>query len=281
MRMRVGVRRDERRVGERGDVPKTLLVQVRQVDEDLQLVADVDQRLALVGQAGAGVRRAREAERDAVPENVRPAPDQPERAQAGLVQHLQHLEVAVDRLGALEVQHGRHARRHRSPARISDALRQTRTAPSERRAMRKSSETICSATACACVSSAGGKRHVVFGRLHHVVAVVVRLERGHEDGEEAADEAAGPRARQIEMAGAVAIQERSGAAVRLGLAHRGGGARRCARRRSESSGDQCGWQEGRAIASPQRRGDHWPAAASGSEHMALRPHRDPAIHLAR
>ena len=201
-RVRIRMRGDERRVGQRGDVPKALLVQMREVDQDPELVAGLDQRLALIGQARAGIRRAREAERNAVAENVRPAPDRAERAQARLVEHFEH---AGNR--------GRSARRPRSAApspcapastlaRISAALRQTRTravrpprdAEEERDHLQRDALRV------------GQLRR---RRQRHVVGRGLRImssrspsgsSDGHEDGEEAADEAAGLRARQVEMA---------------------------------------------------------------------------------
>src|ERR1700730_4245907 len=50
------------------------------------------------GKPGAGVGRGRTGERHAVAERVRPAPDRAERAQPRRVQHVQNLEIRVDRL---------------------------------------------------------------------------------------------------------------------------------------------------------------------------------------
>ncbi len=102
-RMGVGMGGDERRVADRGDVVEALFVQVRQVDHDLELVALADQRLAGIGQAGAGVGVAGIAERHAVAEDGRAAPDRAERAQAGGVPDVQRVKIGADRLGAFHM----------------------------------------------------------------------------------------------------------------------------------------------------------------------------------
>ena len=104
-RVGVGMRGDQRRVAQLGDVPEAALVEMRQVDQDFQPVAGADQLLAEIGQAGPDVGRRRTAERHAVPEHVRPAPHRAERAQPGLMQHVERLELRVDRLGAFDMQH--------------------------------------------------------------------------------------------------------------------------------------------------------------------------------
>ena len=102
--------RDQRRLRQPGDVPKALLVEVREVDQDAELVAGAHQRPAEIGEAGAGIGRARELERHAVAEGVGPAPHQAERAQAGLIEDLERVEPGIDRLGALDVKdRGEHA----------------------------------------------------------------------------------------------------------------------------------------------------------------------------
>ena len=105
-RMGVGVGGNQRCVGKLRHIAESLLVEMRKVDLDLQPVAGLDQFLAGIGQPVAGIGRGGEAERHAVAEGVRPAPDDAERAQAGGVKHLQHGEIGVDRLGALDMEHG-------------------------------------------------------------------------------------------------------------------------------------------------------------------------------
>ena len=102
----VGMRGDQRRVAELGDVPEALFVEMRKVDQDLQPVAGANQLLAEIGQARPGVGRRRTAKRHAVPERVRPAPHRAERAQPGLMQHIEGLELRVDRLRAFDMQNG-------------------------------------------------------------------------------------------------------------------------------------------------------------------------------
>ena len=58
---------------------------MRDVDEDAEEVAGVDEVAAGGGQPGAGVGRGREAERHALAERVRPRPDDPDRAQPAVV----------------------------------------------------------------------------------------------------------------------------------------------------------------------------------------------------
>ena len=72
---RIGMGRDERRIGEACHLPKTFLVQVREVEHDLEAVAGAHQLEAAVGEAGACVRRRGIAERHAVAEDVGAAPD--------------------------------------------------------------------------------------------------------------------------------------------------------------------------------------------------------------
>ena len=106
-RVRVGMRGDQRRIADRGDVPEAAFVQMRQIDQNPQPVAGADQRLAELGQTGAGIGRRRTAERHAVAERIRPAPDRAERAQPRRIQHVQDLEIRVDGLGAFDMKHRR------------------------------------------------------------------------------------------------------------------------------------------------------------------------------
>jgi hypothetical protein len=100
-----GVAGDQRPGVELGDVPEAGGVEMAEVDRDAELTAAAHQPLAGLGEPRPGVGRRRELERDAVRERVRAAPDEPERAQAGRVPDLERIEVGVDRLRALEVEH--------------------------------------------------------------------------------------------------------------------------------------------------------------------------------
>ena len=62
-RMRVGMGGDERRIRDLRDVPEALLVQMREVDHDLALVAGADQLTPEIGQARAGIRTGRDSGR--------------------------------------------------------------------------------------------------------------------------------------------------------------------------------------------------------------------------
>ena len=103
-RVHAAVREHDRPVGEPRHVAEARLVQVRDVDHHAQLVAGADELAARWREAGTRVRRPREAERDAVAERVRAAPDDPERAQPALVPRVEVPESGLDRLRALEMQ---------------------------------------------------------------------------------------------------------------------------------------------------------------------------------
>src|SRR5262245_55852266 len=55
--MRVGMRSDEGRIADSGNVPESAFVEVRQIDQNLQAVAGPDQLLAKVCQTGPRVGR--------------------------------------------------------------------------------------------------------------------------------------------------------------------------------------------------------------------------------
>ncbi|MDP9761917.1 hypothetical protein QE433_004729 [Agrobacterium tumefaciens] len=88
------------------DVPETLFVHVRQVDHDLQFVAGLYQPFSGIGEAGADIRCRREAEGNAVGEDVRAAPDRAERAKASLVENMQRIQIGADRFCALDMEDG-------------------------------------------------------------------------------------------------------------------------------------------------------------------------------
>ena len=206
----VGVRGDQRRVAELGDVPEALFVEMRKVDQDLQPVAGANQLLAEIGQARPDVGRRRTAKRHAVPERVRPAPHRAERAQPGLMQHVEGLELRIDRLRAFDMQNGgQHAVidamadvLHRAadahlPVRLAfDADQDRRHAPHgglrgrkiERRRQGRAGRGI-------------EDRRLVFAAPGRVPR------RGDEDRKHSAGEAALPGHRQIELSFAFAVEE--------------------------------------------------------------------------
>src|SRR5882672_7034603 len=105
--MRVGMRGDEGRVADSCNVPKPPFIKVRQIDQNLQPVAGVNQLLAEVRQTGSRVGRRRTAERHAMPERIRPAPNRAERAKSRLIQYVQKLEIRVDCFRAFDMKNSR------------------------------------------------------------------------------------------------------------------------------------------------------------------------------
>ncbi len=106
-RVDVGIRRHERGGRQARDVPEALLRYVRQVDHDPQRVARVDQPLAGLGQARAGVRTRGEPHRHAVREQVGAAPHRTQRPQPGRVEHVQQGKLGIQALRPLQVQDDR------------------------------------------------------------------------------------------------------------------------------------------------------------------------------
>ena len=74
------MRRDHRRIGQRDDVPKALLVEVGHVEHDLEPVAVADEPLARLGEAIADIGGAGEQHRHAMAEDIGAAPERAERA---------------------------------------------------------------------------------------------------------------------------------------------------------------------------------------------------------
>ena len=101
------MRGDERRIRDLGHIPEALLVEMREIDHDLAPVAGADQVTPEIGQPGTGVRTGRVAEGDAVAEDVRAAPDRPNRSKSATIQHIEHEKVRVDTFRAFDVQDGR------------------------------------------------------------------------------------------------------------------------------------------------------------------------------
>ena len=142
--VRAGVRGDERRAAQLGDLPEPARVEMREVDEDPQLGAGADQRPPGVREPRPLIGRSRERERHAGGERVRPAPDQPERAHARGVQDLELVEP-----GAIGSAPSR-CRTAASPSASSAAAsRAMRSRPPESRSSRSSSATCASASASA------------------------------------------------------------------------------------------------------------------------------------
>ena len=79
---------------------------MREIDENAEPVAFLHQRKTGVGEAGRRIGRHGVRERNAMAEDIVPAPDRAERAQAGGVKHVQRIEIGVDRLAAFHMQHG-------------------------------------------------------------------------------------------------------------------------------------------------------------------------------
>ena len=97
------MRGDEGRIADSGDVPEPALVEVRQIDQNPQPVASADQLLAEVRKTGSRVGRRGTAERHAMPERIRPAPNGAERAKSRLIQYVQELEIRVDCFRAFDM----------------------------------------------------------------------------------------------------------------------------------------------------------------------------------
>src|SRR5262245_32178390 len=76
---------------------------MRQIDQNFQSVASADQLSSEVRQTGPRVGRRGTAERHAMPERIRPAPNGAERAKSGLMQYVEDLEILIDYFRALDV----------------------------------------------------------------------------------------------------------------------------------------------------------------------------------
>ena len=141
-----------------------------------------------------------------MPENVRTAPDRSDRAQACLVEHVEHAQVRIDGLCALDVEDrgeraGRKARAdvRCAPADRHLALRIALDAQEQGRHLQRD-------LLGARQFELGRQRNVVLRLCHHLVDAGI-VGGWHEDGEEAAGEAPGPHARQVEMACILTVQE--------------------------------------------------------------------------
>ena len=161
---------------DRGHVPEAALVEVREVDEDAELLARAHERAAGVGQAALGGH--------AVGERVRPAPRRADRAQPERVQRGQQLEAGVDRLGALDVHDGEDGAAELEVA--GRARHAHRSRPLEREQLADARERVADGEVVL-----DGRLRLAVGRI----AVGVR----REDREEAAREPAGAGAREVEV----------------------------------------------------------------------------------
>ena len=164
---------------------KLALVEVREVDEDPELLARAHERAAGVGQAALGGH--------AVGERVRPAPRGADRAQPERVERGQQLEAGVDRLGALDVHDGEHVLAELEVA--GRARHPHRSRPLEREQLADAGERV------------GDGELVPDGRLRLAVGrIAVGVRR--EDREEAAREPAGAGAREVEVPFLRRVRER-------------------------------------------------------------------------
>ena len=169
--------------------------------------------LPSVGEARSGIGRRRTKERHAMPERIRPAPDRTERAKSGCIQHVEQLEVRVDRLRALDM---KDRRQHAvgEACSMSSTLRQMRTRPCDSRSMRSRSDSMLKT---ARLRRASARRPAAteasLRRRRKVRLAIARspdARRGNEDREQASREAALPRHRKIELALGLPVEERTG-----------------------------------------------------------------------
>ena len=139
-------------------------------------------------------------------EDVRAAPYEAERAQARGMEQVQHVEARVDRLGALDMHHGREAAAFHGGADVGNA-------PADREIGRKGAFEPQQDGEHVGGRSLGGverqKRrqgYVIAGPLQGLVEL--RHDHGRREGrEESPREAACPGARQIQVATTVALSE--------------------------------------------------------------------------
>ncbi len=145
--------------------------------------------------------------------DVGAAPHRPDGAQARLVENVECLQFAVDRLGAFNVKDRGHLSGcHggtdvcRAAAQLEAALRSLFHAKQQRGHFHRRGQR-------------HGLAHFTRERRVHIVVVhpVLVLGAGHEDGEEAPGETATLHARQVEVALAVAVDEVA-QRIALGLA---------------------------------------------------------------
>ena len=204
-RVDVGVGSDERRGRERRHVPEALFGDVREVDENALFVAGAHQSLAGIGEARAEVGRVREAEGHAVAEDVGAAPDRPNGAEPGGVEHVEEVQVCVDGFGALDVEDGgKRAARH-GGADVGGAAADGDRAVRGRLEAEQQGNLVRGHAAREVHRQLGRERRV--GHVTGGGEIGPLVGRGAEHGEHAASEIAGPRLGQVDMAGPAALEE--------------------------------------------------------------------------
>ncbi|QTK82616.1 Hypothetical protein AT6N2_L1925 [Agrobacterium tumefaciens] len=104
-RMRIGMAGDQRLVSGLCHIPEAFFGNMREVDENAEAIAFLHQRKTGIGKTGRGVGRHGIGKRNAMAENIVPAPHRAERAQAGGIKHFQRVEIGADRLAAFHMQH--------------------------------------------------------------------------------------------------------------------------------------------------------------------------------
>ena len=178
------------RGGDLGHVPEPALVQVREVDEDAELLAGAHERRPASVRPGPVSGDA--GNRNGTPwPNASGGSSEPERAQPERVQRGQQLELRVDRLGALDVHDGEGA-----SAVELEVLWLARDPQRARRARGRA--------ACASRGTCGDRERMVDRRLRleagRAASGGVAVGMRREDREEAAREPARASAREVEVA---------------------------------------------------------------------------------
>src|SRR6266516_2394213 len=87
-----------------GHIPKTLLIEMREVEHNAKAIAGADQLSPRVCQPRTGIGRMGKLERHAVSESIRSTPDYTKRAQSCLVENLERVQSRINSLCSLEVQ---------------------------------------------------------------------------------------------------------------------------------------------------------------------------------
>ena len=209
--MRIGMRSDEGRIADGGNIPESALVEVRQVDQNPQPVAGRDQLLAEVRQAGSRVGRRGTTEWHAMPERIRPAPDRAERAKSRLIQDVQEFEFRVDCFRAFDMKNGANTPSFMH-CWISSTLRQIRTRPCDSRSIRRRSDSMLKTVFCAGVNStAGGNGSVavdVCERLFHQLGPIAPSADGTKIANNPPANPPCSRLRKIQLALGLAFEER-------------------------------------------------------------------------
>jgi hypothetical protein len=215
--MGVGMGGDQRRVREAGNIVEALFIEVRQIDHDPELVAGPDQVLAGIGQPWSGVRIAGKAERDAVAEYGRTAPDRAERAQTHGVEGVERVEVGSDGFRTLHVHDRGDGAGFHAGAEVGRAaadLERTFGGPLHPHQMPGHGDGRCLGLGC---RHQRGQRQVIGRHVHHrlVIGRICFRRRRNVDGEEAAGETGLLHPRKIEMSFLPLFQPEGFAPLRL------------------------------------------------------------------